>query len=477
MNNITGEALYDQVIQNSVNNPDVLSDKNVAAMLQAQQQQQQQQPLSPQMPGAILDASPTSSFQSQPTTNTSKSSSISAAPPGEPHHGGPLETFPAFENNNNSLQGLHISSHLDPATINSAQENLAKGGYQTFGGNTVANNANASLGNTNASLTAPSNTSLHNSNVSSSLTSQSPNIGASLFPFHNPFDISSYPITNPPLFDSTMALPYFSSDGVPRRRRISISNGQIGQIVNHEAFFEDDVLDVGMTFSEQHTPLNIPLRQSFQQQSVPQQQPGQNVQQNISGRQQQQQQPSVSASVQQLLIDTYGNNQNPIPGTGNTFANQQQQPQQHLQVPQSQGSTKPSSAGPGLPESLSNAAGVPPPNHQLIYNNEVIYNPNNGPIPGTAAWKKERLLERNRIAASKCRQRKKQAQLQLQGNVTKMEHKLREEQIRLQKYEKLFSLYNKVLSEHFDNGGSLDKLRKFVSINDVNKIELDEISK
>ena len=56
------------------------------------------------------------------------------------------------------------------------------------------------------------------------------------FPYHNPFDVNSYPITNPPLFDSTMMVPYTTADGVPRRRRISISNGQIGQIINHEAF-------------------------------------------------------------------------------------------------------------------------------------------------------------------------------------------------------------------------------------------------
>ena len=47
-------------------------------------------------------------------------------------------------------------------------------------------------------------------------------------PFHNPFDVNSYPITNPPIFDSTMTVPY-TTDGVPRRRRISISNGQIGR--------------------------------------------------------------------------------------------------------------------------------------------------------------------------------------------------------------------------------------------------------
>ncbi|RCK56446.1 hypothetical protein Cantr_04870, partial [Candida viswanathii] len=38
------------------------------------------------------------------------------------------------------------------------------------------------------------------------------------FPYHNPFDVNSYPITNPPIFDSTMSVPYTTAEGVPRRR-------------------------------------------------------------------------------------------------------------------------------------------------------------------------------------------------------------------------------------------------------------------
>ncbi|GMF62243.1 unnamed protein product [[Candida] boidinii] len=57
------------------------------------------------------------------------------------------------------------------------------------------------------------------------------------------------------------------------------------------------------------------------------------------------------------------------------------------------------------------------PEHQLIYNNEIIFNPNAGPIPGTSAWKKQKILERNRIAASKCRQKKKVLQERLQTDI------------------------------------------------------------
>ncbi|QOU18240.1 hypothetical protein BRETT_005302 [Brettanomyces bruxellensis] len=63
------------------------------------------------------------------------------------------------------------------------------------------------------------------------------------------------------------------------------------------------------------------------------------------------------------------------------------------------------------------------PKRQLIYNNEVIFNPNAGPIPGTAAWKRQRILERNRIAASRCRQKKKNLQKRLQQDVKSLKRK------------------------------------------------------
>lgn len=59
------------------------------------------------------------------------------------------------------------------------------------------------------------------------------------------------------------------------------------------------------------------------------------------------------------------------------------------------------------------------PTRELLYNNEVIFNPN-GPIPGTNAWKRAKILERNRIAASKCRAKKKNLQKKLQQDVGKL---------------------------------------------------------
>lgn len=59
------------------------------------------------------------------------------------------------------------------------------------------------------------------------------------------------------------------------------------------------------------------------------------------------------------------------------------------------------------------------PTRELIYENQVIFNPN-GPIPGTNAWKRAKILERNRIAASKCRAKKKNLQKKLEEDVSRL---------------------------------------------------------
>lgn len=219
------------------------------------------------------------------------------------------------------------------------------------------------------------------------------------FPFHNPFDTQSYPLTNPPIFDYTMKFSYTGNDGAPRRRRISISNGQIGQIVSHEFINDDDSTPEGeelngYQYQNQQGHLEVPPR------TVP---------------------LSQNQIQSQIMSETQIQNQN----------------QAQIQP---------------LPTKIDdveyNAAGVPPPNHQLIYDNEVIYNPNDGPIPGTAAWKKERLLERNRIAASRCRQRKKQAQQVLHENVSKyqVENKLLLDKV--DKYREILKRYNEAIMKH-----------------------------
>lgn len=318
--------------------------------------------------------------------------------------------------------------------------------------------------------------------------------------FNNPFDFSAYPMTNPPLFDQSMFINY-GHDGTPTlRRRISISNGQIGQIINNEAIFDDSY-----EVSQDTTPVDLNDKQSFQPQQQSHNEPfagtsmvHSNLQSNLDSNVMNAVQLNTSMAhpddfhptavkeplahdLPQKLFSTaphhqgtndlvFNDNTPLVSASGTeTAAPRTAHPptiaasEQRSNIPQ--GQTIPvsqHSATIDLTQSPSSAnvssdhtsfAGVPPPNHQLIYNNEVIYNPNNGPIPGTAAWKRDRLLERNRIAASKCRKRKKQAQQQLTEDLNdlKMENShLRE---KLENYDKFFNLiqsfFNK--SSNFEN--------------------------
>jgi hypothetical protein len=97
------------------------------------------------------------------------------------------------------------------------------------------------------------------------------------------------------------------------------------------------------------------------------------------------------------------------------------------------------------------------PDQKLIYNNEVIFNPDAGPIPGTAAWKKARLLERNRIAASKCRQRKKAAQIRLKEDVLNYERDIEKLE---EKNDTLMELYDFVKVKF--HSGEDDELQKLL---------------
>lgn len=268
--------------------------------------------------------------------------------------------------------------------------------------------------------------------------------------FHNPFDLNSYPVTNPPILDSTMFLPYVNESGVPRRRRISISNGQIGQIVNHEAFFMDDD-----SFDEFYDP-------QFPDQRAPQLASNAPVLQEAPAR-----------SSDAAAVALFGEVDAVVPVVPLTLFEAERS-----NGTQARRDSGVFAAGPGSllaqvgTPSTDPVAGVPPPNHLLIYNNEVIYNPNDGPIPGTAAWKKERLLERNRVAASKCRQRKKQAQQQLQDNMAKYESEIKDQAEMLDKYEKLHTFYNTTLSRYFDGTGNLEPLRKLINQR-VGDIDID----
>lgn len=360
--------------------------------------------------------------------------------------------------------------------------------------------------------------------------------------FNNPFDFNSYPMTNPPLFDQSMFLNY-NQDGTPTlRRRISISNGQIGQIINHEAVFDDNY---GM-LSDNTTPVDFNDRQ-LQNFNDSLRGPNQNhIQAQAQAQAQARQLAHAQAQVQNR-IQTDKNEQlreQQVRAEGEARrqenikiekeARAQEQAQAQVQAhneaharaearahaeaqaraevaqaqaqAQAQASSMPNphmipgslppgmiphpppptapgqnpSFGPPHAESQSvpppnpsdpqaehsSYAGVPPPNHQLIYNDEVIYNPNNGPLPGTAAWKRDRLLERNRMAATKCRQRKKQAQQQLVDDLKDMRSENDQLRAQLDTYEKFFQLvqnfYNKSSKLDMDNNDNFDIVSKAV---------------
>lgn len=301
--------------------------------------------------------------------------------------------------------------------------------------------------------------------------------------FHNPFDLNSYPMTNPPLIDSSMFVN-FSGDSVPPmlRRRISISNGQIGQIINHEAIFDETfngshdndwqrgVMDdlglrnKGQNFQQQHPPPQPHPHSNTHPHPQPQSLPQPPLQQQ-HGKILQQPEPQPDVHLHQtppsnnILKSENDNNNAPVvnppirqQNINHSLRNKRDSPKG---IPRDLKRT----FSPGS-EHMQEFAGVPPPNYQLVYNNEVIYNAENGPVPGTAAWKKDRLLERNRVAASKCRQRKKQAQQQLLDDIDVLNQENEGLRDKLENYEKFFMLVQGLFeqSSDFSNLDNLDNL-------------------
>lgn len=355
------------------------------------------------------------------------------------------------------------------------------------------------------------------------------------FTNHNPFDVNSYPMTNPPIIDSTMFLPYINEYGVQRRRRISISNGQIGQIINHETLNDPESYDnnnlqrpyltkpldpsTGPHFNDHpQSPrsLLLEINNVHPIQNVPGVPPGSQPPQNLqplhppmdpipfdnigplnvpsqmymsNAQPQNSQHPPHPPSQHQNTHPPHHQNSHPPPHQ-NSHPPPQHQNHQHQNPPPQPPTDHINNVlvSPGdrsgdldVEESLSvdlksdnlhSVAGVPPPNHELIYNNEVIFSSANGPIPGTAAWKKERLLERNRVAASKCRQRKKQAQQELQDSISRLKAQVNSQRRIIAKHEKVKAVYDEALTRHFESAVSLDGLRPFLG-KSVDKIDIE----
>ncbi|SCV99935.1 LAFE_0B05776g1_1 [Lachancea fermentati] len=251
-----------------------------------------------------------------------------------------------------------------------------------------------------------------------------PSLQEYLSPFFQPFgvDVSHFPLTNPPIFQSSLAN---YSDG-PRRRRISISNGQISQLGDETGNFDD-------LYYNQPPPL--PQRQEFM---------------------------SAKAATQNNAMDVkIAPAHPPHPfvqqPTGLVTQPLEVQPAQmpsDIEIKDETFGEQHDSRSANMMSPFSSQH-----NQNTHFEQRTRRVSNHEPLPGTAAWKRARLLERNRIAASKCRQRKKVAQQQLQKDVVELSKENREMRRKLDYYEKLVSKFKKFTEIHMSScGGSKDQL-------------------
>ncbi|ODQ78708.1 hypothetical protein BABINDRAFT_162405 [Babjeviella inositovora NRRL Y-12698] len=258
---------------------------------------------------------------------------------------------------------------------------------------------------------------------------------------NNNQEVNKYFLTNPPIFDLSMLLdPPYQSGPHPRRRRISISNGQIHQMI--DAFHhlqEDERATSPSTDSSGNNIVDfINLRDPPTSLGAASISPRSHAR-DISGIDSITPQPSVPPSINShtgKAIKTEGDRG--VPGD-------------RLHV---------------------NGSGVP--QHQLFYNNELIFNPHgDAPIKGTAAWKRDRLLERNRVAASKCRQRKKMAQEQMERNAEILVVENKELKRNYLKMRANLAKYQKLMQSHLlECKSGSNSLRL---LEDLMKIDSEEI--
>ncbi|AAS51816.2 ADL104Wp [Eremothecium gossypii ATCC 10895] len=254
-----------------------------------------------------------------------------------------------------------------------------------------------------------------------------PVIQESLSPFFQPvgIDVTRLPLTNPPIFQSSLA----SYNGPPQRRRISISNGQIGQLGHMGQLDDEDVME--SIYDLQPPPL--PQRRNG---AKPFSKPVVSHEQFLA----RQHPPSYQAAYVDVAPGK------PAEGHGAAYAGSVSSAPLHPHPEQPL--TRPAhvldamASGPDFPRAASSSS-LP-----------TLYDA----PPGTAAWKRARLLERNRIAASKCRQRKKIAQLQLQKDVDILTKENKEIRRELEYYQKLVSKFKRFIELHMEtcngsNGG------------------------
>ncbi|QLQ80549.1 hypothetical protein HG537_0D05500 [Torulaspora globosa] len=301
-----------------------------------------------------------------------------------------------------------------------------------------------------------------------------PLIHENLSPFFQPFgiDASHLPLTNPPIFQSSLT----RFDEPVRRRRISISNGQISQL-------GEDLETVENLYNTQPPP----LPQRFDQQNVKPQfyEPAPTIDGGKNGFVHMRDE----SGIQQKMANPVGK----LPPWEAPAVKDEKIVANLLDSSDNRnGITNPSTTSVPLPPngiSNPNATSVPIPPDGIMsrtpssssststsYYGQNSYSSKHyrpqEPIPGTNAWKRARLLERNRIAASKCRQRKKVAQLQLQKDydILTKENKIIKK--KLDYYEKLVSKFKKFSETHLKKCSGSDS-QSFSIIEEMLMIDSD----
>ena len=320
-----------------------------------------------------------------------------------------------------------------------------------------------------------------------------PSIQESLSPYFQPFgvDVSHLPMTNPPIFQNSV--PLF--DEPVRRRRISISNGQISQL-------GEDIETVENLYNTQPPPMprfnNNNNHNNNNTTTTTEHKPQGNLLQPLPIVTGNENDPSWTAPVlhpstlqQRYGIPTtaattgaavppipptsdeiggvMGDNgimmQSQLPISINQSIPQQQQSLQQQQQNTSNGGINMVRSNPYIKkESISSVSS----GHSRQSMEDKEEN-----TPGTPAWKRARLLERNRVAASKCRQRKKIAQLQLQKDFDNLSRENMIIKKKLNYYEKLISKFKKFTESHFQKCHASDDFKDLKMIEEMLMIDQD----
>ena len=276
-----------------------------------------------------------------------------------------------------------------------------------------------------------------------------PSIMESLSPFFQPFgvDVAHLPMTNPPIFQSSLP----GCDEPIRRRRISISNGQISQL-------GEDIETLENLHNTQPPPM--PNFHNYN---------GLNQTKNVSNKPIYNQAAPVTIPQYNAKKDSNHTKNSTLGDQNTTYPKNQQHnfvnepsknaPAESISDLEGMTTFAPTTEGENmgkssLRESHSNPSFTSKSQESHL---NLGANTQGNPIPGTTAWKRARLLERNRIAASKCRQRKKVAQLQLQKEFNEIKDENRILQKKLNYYEKLISKFKKFSKIHLREHEKLNK--------------------